>query len=158
VSADGYEVGYKKPPRHTRFQKGRSGNPKGRPRGARNLFSDLEAELRQPITVREGDATRRVSRQRAVLKRLLDKALKGELGAIVKLLELVARRDAAVAAEALAVRHEPDTPLSAEERQVLAALEARLLHRPEAASAADVPAPPRDPPSPAEGGEEEPSP
>ena len=32
-----YEVGYGKPPRHTRFTKGQSGNPRGRPAGAKNL-------------------------------------------------------------------------------------------------------------------------
>ena len=77
-----YEVGYKKPPRHTRFRQGRSGNPDGRPKQARNLLTDLHEELQQRITVREGGTERRISRQRAVVMRLLDKALKGELGAV----------------------------------------------------------------------------
>jgi Family of unknown function (DUF5681) len=122
---DDYEVGYKKPPRHTRFRKGRSGNPKGRPQQARNLLTDLQEELQQRITVREGGTERRISRQRAVVKRLLEKALKGELGAVTRLLDLVLRHEA-VAGE----RCEPETPLSAEEREVLAELEARLLRRP----------------------------
>ena len=120
-----YEIGYGKPPRHTRFRQGRSGNPNGRPKQARNLLTDLQEELQQRITVREGGTERRISRQRAVVMRLLDKALKGELGAIAKLLDLRLRHEA-VAGE----RCEPDAPLSAEEREVLAELEARLLRRP----------------------------
>jgi Family of unknown function (DUF5681) len=124
VPAD-YEVGYKKPPRHTRFRKGRSGNPKGRPKQARNLLTDLHEELQQRITVREAGTERRISRQRAVVIRLLDKALKGELGAMAKLLDLVLRQEAAAGEHC-----EPDAPLSAEEREVLAELKARLLRRP----------------------------
>jgi hypothetical protein len=120
-----YEVGYKKPPRHTRFRQGRSGNPDGRPKQARNLLTDLHEELQQRITVREGGIERRMSRQRAVVMRLLDKALKGELGAVVKLLDLVLRHEAAAGE-----RCAPDAPLSAEEREVLAELKTRLLRRP----------------------------
>ena len=36
-----YKVGYKKPPLHSRFKKGQSGNPRGRPRGAKNFSSVL---------------------------------------------------------------------------------------------------------------------
>jgi hypothetical protein len=120
-----YEVGYKKPPRHTRFRKGRSGNPNGRPKQARNLLTDLHEELQQRITVREGGIERRMSRQQAVVVRLLEKALKGDLGAMAKLLDLVLRHEAAAGE-----RWQPDAPLSAEEREVLAELEARLLRRP----------------------------
>ena len=40
-----YVVGYGKPPLHTRFQKGRSGNPNGRPRGKKNMSTLLSAAL-----------------------------------------------------------------------------------------------------------------
>ena len=40
-----YDVGYKKPPKHGRFRKGRSGNAKGRPKGGKNLKTELMEEL-----------------------------------------------------------------------------------------------------------------
>ena len=42
-----YAVGYGKPPKHTRFKKGRSGNPRGRPRGAKNLSTLLFGALNE---------------------------------------------------------------------------------------------------------------
>ena len=43
-----YAVGFGKPPRRTRFCKGQSGNPKGRPRGAKNLATLMEKVLKEP--------------------------------------------------------------------------------------------------------------
>lgn len=59
-----YAIGYGKPPVHSRFRKGRSGNPKGRPKGRANLKTDLLAELTETIVIREGDRQLRVSKQR----------------------------------------------------------------------------------------------
>lgn len=73
-----YDVGYRKPPRHTQFQKGRSGNPKGRPKGSKNLMTELAEELRETIVVREGGVTKRVSKSRAMVKRQVELALKGD--------------------------------------------------------------------------------
>lgn len=58
---DDYTVGYGKPPRHTRFQKGQSGNPRGRPKGARGLKADLRAELSERVRVTENGRTRRLT-------------------------------------------------------------------------------------------------
>jgi hypothetical protein len=71
-----YAVGYRKPPKATRFKPGQSGNPKGRPKGSPNLASDLSAELGEEITVREGGQARHISKQRALIKSLMAKALK----------------------------------------------------------------------------------
>lgn len=76
-----YDVGYQKPPAHSRFKPGRSGNPKGRPKGTNNLKTDLAEELGERITVREGGNTKTVSKQRAFLKALMNKALRGDVRA-----------------------------------------------------------------------------
>jgi len=80
--SDNYDVGYGKPPQHTRFAKGTSGNPKGRPRGIRNFHTDLEEELSRPITVREGGRIKTISAQQALITRTVEKALQGDLRAI----------------------------------------------------------------------------
>ena len=86
-----YEVGYRKPPRATQFKKGRSGNPRGRPKGALNLATDLAAELSEKVTVREDGRSRPISKQRALIKSLMAKALKGDTRAVAAVLALHAR-------------------------------------------------------------------
>ena len=86
-----YEVGYGKPPKHTRFQPGQSGNPRGRPKGTKNLKTDLMEELGEKILVREGDHARQVSKQRALVKALLTRALKGDVRAANLLLSMMMR-------------------------------------------------------------------
>jgi Family of unknown function (DUF5681) len=81
-----YTVGYGKPPQHTRFAKGRSGNPKGRPKGAKNFRTEIQEELdtRVPITV--CGKPRRITMRKAVAKQLVTKAAAGDLKAMPPLL------------------------------------------------------------------------
>ena len=74
---DDYKIGYKKPPTHSQFKKGKSGNPAGRPKGKINFKTDLAEELAEKIRVREGDKTITVSKQRALVKRLMNGVLQG---------------------------------------------------------------------------------
>ena len=88
-----YEVGYGKPPDETRFRRGQSGNPKGRPKGTKNFKTDLREELAEPVNVREDGFLKSVSSQRAAIKRLREKALKGEQRPLEKFLGLAERHD-----------------------------------------------------------------
>ena len=118
-----YEVGYKKPPPQTRFRKGRSGNPKGRPRATKNLKTDLMEELAERISLREGTIRKRVSKQRAMVKTLTAKAIKGDTRATSAILGMIYRllEDEVSVAD--------DAPLTGEELAVLESLEARFLDR-----------------------------
>ena len=86
-----YEVVYGKPPPDGRFKPGQSGNPKGRPKGAKNLKTDLAEELGEKIPIKEQGKTKKVSKQRAMLKALTAKALQGDTKAANTVLNLVMR-------------------------------------------------------------------
>jgi hypothetical protein len=115
----GYKVGYGKPPKATRFKKGKSGNPRGRPKGSLNLATDLTAELGENITIREDGRPRKVSKQRALVKSLMAKALQGDVRAMTSLLALYAR---------VITEPSPDDnqPIEADELQVLRRFAPRL--------------------------------
>ncbi len=85
------KVGYRKPPAKTRFKPGQSGNPNGRPKGSVNLKTDLRSELSEKIRIREGERSLKVSKQRAMLKALVAKALKGDARAANVVLTLVGK-------------------------------------------------------------------
>ena len=89
-----YEIGYGKPPRHTRFRKGQSGNPRGRPKGSRNFASELDEILNAPVPVTENGRKTQVSTRKAVLLRLREKALKGDPRAIKEVLGLIQGQEA----------------------------------------------------------------
>ena len=85
---DPYEVGFGKPPKRTRFTKGRSGNPNGRPRKKPDLYLELTKVLRENVTVTVDGQPEKVTVQQALLLRLRDQALHGEVWA-EKLLQKV---------------------------------------------------------------------
>jgi len=91
IDRDDYAVGYGRPPKHTRFQPGHSGNPKGRPQGTKNLKTDLLQELSELISISEGGKSKKLSKQRALLKSLAAKAIKGDARAMNILLNLMVR-------------------------------------------------------------------
>jgi hypothetical protein len=115
-----YKVGYGKPPKTKQFKRGKSGNPKGRPKGSLNLATDLTTELGEHITVREDGRSRKVSKQRALIKSLMAKALQGDVRATAALLALYAR----VITEAPEDQNEP---IDADELQILRRFAPRLL-------------------------------
>jgi hypothetical protein len=84
----GYEVGYGKPPMHSRFRPGQSGNPRGRRKGLRNLMTDVQSTLATPVKVTEGGRRRTRSTQQGVLMVLREKALFGDARAIELMFKL----------------------------------------------------------------------
>jgi hypothetical protein len=125
-----HKVGYKKPPAETRFQKGRSGNPKGRPKGTRIFKTDLRAELAEPVNVREDGSVTTVSSQRAILKQLRAKALKGDPRALDRLLALAERYDLDDAAD------EAEQDLSGADQSILERFKERVVREHEAETTA----------------------
>ena len=108
-----FEVGYGKPPKETQFKKGESGNPQGRPKGTKNLKTELMEELQEQILVREGRFEKTVSKQRAMLKSLTANAVKGDTRAATLILNLVYRLFHADEAD------DAEVDLTKEEREIL---------------------------------------
>ncbi len=125
--AGDHEVGYGKPPRHTRFRPGRSGNPAGRPKGPQTRPADLRAELAEVVTLGEGADARSVSKQRAILRRLTDRALEGDARATALVLDLVRRLLGP--SPALDSNPEPDIDPGSGPRERLAAKIAQVHER-----------------------------
>lgn len=87
TSTGDYEVGYGKPPKHTQFKPGQSGNPRGRPKGSKNFKSDLLDVLNKPVQIAENGRKRKISSQLATLLRLREKALAGDARSLDRLLD-----------------------------------------------------------------------
>lgn len=83
-----YQVGYGRPPVHTRFQPGVSGNPSGRPRGSQNFKTLLDRILKEEIPLLDGEQHRKVSKAEAITRRLVIGALKGDLRSMSALFRL----------------------------------------------------------------------
>jgi len=82
------EVGYKRPPLHSRFQPGKSGNPRGRPRRKRAIESIVDDLLGQKMWVTLDGRKKRVPVEEAILLRVREQALKGDQKAVRLLLDL----------------------------------------------------------------------
>ena len=115
-----YEVGYGKPPRDTRFKRGQSGNPRGRPPGAKNLSSLLNEALNELVVVTENGGRKRITKRRAAFKQLVNDAAKGEWRALKLLVDIL---------QDIERRTEPQTEessFSLADEKVIAQLKARV--------------------------------
>jgi hypothetical protein len=86
-----HEVGFGKPPKAGQFQKGSSGNPKGRPKGTPNLRTILADEMANPIVVNEGGRRRKMSAGQVIVRRCVQQAAGGDLRAMAAVSEMARR-------------------------------------------------------------------
>lgn len=115
------EVGYGRPPKATRFAPGKSGNPRGRPKGSRSVGAILNGIMSQKVTVSEGGRTRRVSRLEVMLLRLANDAARGDARVTKLLLELNDRYGQPIDGG------DPSEELSSDDLKILAAYSAQNL-------------------------------
>lgn len=73
-----YEVGYGQPPKHTRFQKGRSGNPRGRPKGSKGFAAIVQHELDTLVGVRQNGRVEKISKREVIIKQVVNRAAAGD--------------------------------------------------------------------------------
>jgi hypothetical protein len=84
-----YQVGYGKPPRHTRFVKGQSGNPRGRPPNAKNFKTLLNEALNQRLIITENGGRRKVSKRQAIITQLVNRSATADFRAMKILLDIM---------------------------------------------------------------------
>jgi hypothetical protein len=75
------KIGYRKPPKGAQFPKGISGNPRGRPKGSRNLATVLHETLNQTVIVVENGKKKAITKMEAAVKRMVEKATSGDMHA-----------------------------------------------------------------------------
>ncbi len=120
-----YPVGYKRPPAASRFKKGQSGNPKGRTKGALTTSDLFLREASRFITVKSGESVRQIPKREALVRRLIDMSIQGDLAAARLVLPLMFGAEAE-ASEAAAHESAPPAPLSDAERAAMKILVERL--------------------------------
>lgn len=123
---DEYKVGYGRPPKKTQFKKGRSGNPRGRPKRSRNFKTALRDNLHTLVTVSVDGKSRQIPRAEAIALGLISGSLKGDNRARESLLR------AMQVTGLLDEQEEAERGLSAEEQQAFELHEALLRQKIEA--------------------------
>jgi hypothetical protein len=121
VSSTAQKVGRGNPPKHTQFRKGTTGNPKGRPKGSKNLSTYLMEAARDQVSATVGGKTRKISKIQATAMQLATQAAGGDQAAIGKFLDWMDE----IETRAAAVKPS-QFPLSAPDIEVLRAAYERI--------------------------------
>ena len=119
-TARDYVVGYGKPPLHSRFQKGRSGNPKGRPRGRRNMSTLLSDALNGSVIVVENGRRKKITKREAIVTQLVNKSASADLEATQMVLAMLSDLESRADASA------DPAPFTEADQQVIQRIQARL--------------------------------
>jgi hypothetical protein len=115
-----YEVGYGRPPHYSRFVKGQSGNPRGRPPGAKNMKTLLSKALNELVIVTEDGGRRKVSKREAIVTQLVNRSAKADFKAIQILLGML--RDIEGDSDA----HPSEPAFTEADEQIIQRIRARL--------------------------------
>lgn len=127
-------VGYGRPPKHSQFAKGKSGNPKGRPKGSRNFSTLLHDELNVKIPITENGNRRKITKQEAMVKQLANKGAAGDLKAIPLVMNEIRLREGLLGAEQAVVREA--------DQMVMASIVKRMREAATAPAGAEAPTDP----------------
>ena len=119
-----YEVGYGKPPHHTRYQKGQSGNPRGRSSGSKNLSTLLSEALNEPVMLTENGRHRKITKREAIVRQVVNCSATPDWRAVKIVFDLLRHIEG---------QSEPASPetsaFTAADEEVIAQLKARLVHK-----------------------------
>ncbi|MEO1324462.1 MAG: DUF5681 domain-containing protein [Pseudomonadota bacterium] len=85
--SEDYEVGYGRPPQHTQFKPGQSGNPKGRPKRSKTITALLKEELEAKIAVTEKGVSKTLTKREAIVRQVVNGGLKGKPTDALRLLQ-----------------------------------------------------------------------
>ena len=87
-AAPAYDVGYRKPPRTHQFKSGQSGNPKGRPKGAKSLPTLVDEALSASMTISVRGRSMKMTKRQAMVMQHVEKAMRGDLKTFAALVKL----------------------------------------------------------------------
>jgi hypothetical protein len=125
-----YEVGYGRPPKHSQFRKGQSGNPKGRPKGAKGFNTIVRETMTSKLKIRTANGRKSVTNVQALMMQALESALKGSRQDRHELLryyrDAVPEEAGTTAQAAAAAQAEPEDT-DAHDRAILERLRATII-------------------------------
>ena len=133
--SEDFEVGYCKPPKHSQFQAGRSGNPKGRPKGSKNLATQLSDALSEKVVITKDGRRLKVSKFEVILTQVVNKSAGGDLNAARLVISLLQGMEVQAAQELAQKPNAEERSLAKEDASVLANLNARLFGKREPSDA-----------------------
>ena len=83
-----YRVGNKRPPKHSQFRRGRSGNPSGRPKGSKGLKAKIREQLQEPVTVTRKGKVIKTTKEEVIALQLVEASMRGDAKTALMLLRL----------------------------------------------------------------------
>lgn len=89
--SDDHKVGYKKPPKHSQFKKGKSGNPRGRLKKQQGMLEQVMRALSKKLRITVDGKTQDVSAICGIVLAMIKEALKGDVRAASQVFNLCDR-------------------------------------------------------------------